>query len=563
MRAPLRAHFKDLPTSDMKEILLQRMLEENSDKGHEDHKMALKHYKNLSFVMKVSNLMQTRLRSEQRRKVSKIHRKPHLGRLLLHLLLYHRSSKTTASTKYTAWKTTTSRLKPAASSVPKDVLMHEESDFDAQDMGSNDEDSGSRHIPKVSLNQEWFKPLSEKERPATPEPAWSIPSLRENLCFTGPVIFWSVIDWFCKKQGITELTPKHLEGPAYEVTKDLSGIMSATTPPLGSLQGRLIDSRLNFLQQRLGMVPDQMWAEGETSMDAEIMRASTNPQVLLIGIFTTIDGSLRTLGLGIQVLKAQANLLELGKLLAMVARFTRRRLQTSSGTNDHIFLYLLGLRGSKKLNPGSLSLYVGNGQREAVVAIGNYHLCVPSGLLVILNNCHYAPSITRGIILVSRSYEDGFINRFELNNTIPVSKNNVVYFTAIPRDGLYEIEIHISKKHIEKLQHDGLLNFTDIESLGMCVSCMSGYPKETMRYSFYNLSENKVFVARNAKFFESNLIDQEASGSLEDLKIIQEEDTNPSLDTSLNHEEDDQEIDEPQSDINLIRRSTRTRRLKD
>ncbi|GKF84046.1 hypothetical protein Tco_0248944, partial [Tanacetum coccineum] len=40
MRAPLRARFKDLPTSDMKEILLQRMLEENYDKGHEDHKMA-------------------------------------------------------------------------------------------------------------------------------------------------------------------------------------------------------------------------------------------------------------------------------------------------------------------------------------------------------------------------------------------------------------------------------------------------------------------------------------------------------------------------------------------
>nr|GEV14763.1 hypothetical protein [Tanacetum cinerariifolium] len=36
-----------------------------------------------------------------------------------------------------------------------------------------------------------------------------------------------------------------------------------------------------------------------------------------------------------------------------------------------------------------------------------------------------------------------------------------------------------------------------------------------------------------------------------------------SLDTSLNHEEDDQEIDEPQSDINLIRRSTRTRRPTD
>ncbi|GJU48531.1 hypothetical protein Tco_1218086 [Tanacetum coccineum] len=39
-----------------------------------------------------------------------------------------------------------------------------------------------------------------------------------------------------------------------------------------------------------------------------------------------------------------------------------------------------------------------------------------------------------------------------------------------------------------------------------------------MGYSFYNPSENKVFIAYNAEFFESNLIDQEASGSLEDLK---------------------------------------------
>ncbi|GJY47858.1 hypothetical protein Tco_0437814 [Tanacetum coccineum] len=41
----------------------------------------------------------------------------------------------------------------------------------------------------------------------------------------------------------------------------------------------------------------------------------------------------------------------------------------------------------------------------------------------------------------------------------------------------------------------------------------------------------------------------EASGSREDLKIIQEQDTHPSIDTSSNHEEDDLEIDEPQSDI--------------
>ncbi|GJZ27820.1 retrotransposon protein, putative, ty1-copia subclass, partial [Tanacetum coccineum] len=62
---------------------------------------------------------------------------------------------------------------------------------------------------------------------------------------------------------------------------------------------------------------------------------------------------------------------------------------------------------------------------------------------------------------------------------------------------------------------------------------------------------------------EPSLINQEASGSQEDLKIIQEEDTHPTIDTSLNHEEDNLEMDEPQSDIIPIRRSTRTRRPTD
>ncbi|GJS41790.1 retrotransposon protein, putative, ty1-copia subclass [Tanacetum coccineum] len=62
------------------------------------------------------------------------------------------------------------------------------------------------------------------------------------------------------------------------------------------------------------------------------------------------------------------------------------------------------------------------------------------------------------------------------------------------------------------------------------IKCIfEGYPKETMGYSFYYPPENKVFVAWNAEFFENSLITQEASGSLEDLEIIQEEYTHPSI----------------------------------
>ncbi|GJW86086.1 zinc finger, CCHC-type containing protein [Tanacetum coccineum] len=111
---------------------------------------------------------------------------------------------------------------------------------------------------------------------------------------------------------------------------------------------------------------------------------------------------------------------------------------TSCGT--HICNTTQGLRASRKLKPGALSLYVGNGQREAVEAIGIFHLSLPSGLVIILNNCHFAPTITRGVILVSRLYEDGFVNCF-VNNIIQVSRNNMVYFSAIPRDGIFEIDL--------------------------------------------------------------------------------------------------------------------------
>nr|GFA68867.1 hypothetical protein [Tanacetum cinerariifolium] len=177
-----------------------------------------------------------------------------------------------------------------------------------------------------------------------------------------------------------------------------------------------------------------------------------------------------------------------------------------TGCGTHICNTTQGLRASRKLKPGALSLYVGNGQSEAVEAIGAFYLCLPGGLEIVLNNCHYAPSITRGVIYVSCLYEDGFVNRF-MDNTIQVSRNNVVYFSAIPRDGIFEIDLsnsltnessihaisnkramldldsallwhcrhgNISKKHIEKLQHDGLLNSSDLREFKKCVSCMSG-----------------------------------------------------------------------------------------
>ncbi|GKA95762.1 zinc finger, CCHC-type containing protein [Tanacetum coccineum] len=50
-----------------------------------------------------------------------------------------------------------------------------------------------------------------------------------------------------------------------------------------------------------------------------------------------------------------------------------------TGCRTHICNTTQGFRRSWKLKPGALSLYMGNGQRAVVEAIGSYDLCFPSG----------------------------------------------------------------------------------------------------------------------------------------------------------------------------------------
>nr|GEU39563.1 hypothetical protein [Tanacetum cinerariifolium] len=85
-------------------------------------------------------------------------------------------------------------------------------------------------------------------------------------------------------------------------------------------------------------------------------------------------------------------------LVYLVELMKKKKLSQGASTS--------GLRGSKKLKPGALSLYVGDGHRSAVEAIGTYHLELPIGLVIVLNNYHYAPSITRGVISVLCLFDD-------------------------------------------------------------------------------------------------------------------------------------------------------------
>ncbi|GJU44629.1 retrotransposon protein, putative, ty1-copia subclass [Tanacetum coccineum] len=150
---------------------------------------------------------------------------------------------------------------------------------------------------------------------------------------------------------------------------------------------------------------------------------------------------------------------------------TVRRLVTGGGIvrptmlscGTHICNTSQGLRGNRKLKHGALSLYMGNKMCAAVEAIESFDLILPSGLIIVLNNCHFSPTVT-----------------IDMHNLYPnISSNyNVSYKRA--KHGLDSYYLshcrlgHINKKLMDMLQRDGLLQPIHNESHKKCKSCISG-----------------------------------------------------------------------------------------
>nr|GEW83178.1 E-beta-farnesene synthase [Tanacetum cinerariifolium] len=219
MQAPLRNRIRDLPEADMKEILHQRMWETESYKIHEDHSLlfeALKNSMNRDHSEELAqDLAEARKKKRKRRESPKTppgsppHQppppppptgpygpskapgasgsqvtppppppppppstsqdNPSKGSAA------SSPSKTAAFTEHQAWTTPDVMLRPFIPLTLADLDMDEAMGPDKQAQLSDDKDIGSAHIPTVNLRQDWWKPL-EKERVATPELAWSIPS---------------------------------------------------------------------------------------------------------------------------------------------------------------------------------------------------------------------------------------------------------------------------------------------------------------------------------------------------------------------------------------------------
>nr|GEX12428.1 retrotransposon protein, putative, Ty1-copia subclass [Tanacetum cinerariifolium] len=185
---------------------------------------------------------------------------------------------------------------------------------------------------------------------------------------------------------------------------------------------------------------------------------------------------------------------------------TLKRLQ--EGDDDiHVCNTLQGFKEERKLSYGVEYLKVGNGTQAAVEAIGMFDLVLPSGLVLKLNNCYYAPSIIRGVISLSCLLDLGFHHTIA-SNGISISLNGIFYFSAISVNGVFEIDMnnnvsknnnysifsinkkrkldlnsfylwhcrlaHIGKTRMEKLYSEGLLENIDEESFDKCEFFISG-----------------------------------------------------------------------------------------
>ncbi|GJX36439.1 hypothetical protein Tco_0247996 [Tanacetum coccineum] len=278
MRAPLRARFKDLPTSDMKEILLQRMLEENYDKGHAEHRVAYEALQGSIHRDECEDFDDDKAQEETKKKGKQDSLKPPPGSPpspppppLPPSGASGASGTTGASDSAQA-----PPLPPPSSSTHQgDQSTGTAAPIDEQAV-SGDDEVGRDHIPTVNLRQSWWKPLTE-DRPATPEPAWTIPSSdlsmpthnwasalkstyvppQENslLAQTGDMA--TFMDWYCKQQGISEITPKDLEAlhSKFKTALLILKMKAAYYPDVG-------------LEQ---LVPDQFWIEEECKYDIAAM----------------------------------------------------------------------------------------------------------------------------------------------------------------------------------------------------------------------------------------------------------------------------------------------------
>nr|KAJ0221420.1 hypothetical protein LSAT_V11C200080950 [Lactuca sativa] len=105
-----------------------------------------------------------------------------------------------------------------------------------------------------------------------------------------------------------------------------------------------------------------------------------------------------------------------------------------------------GFKKSRELKADEMVLHVGNGVRVAVRDLGHFDLCLPSNLYLTLDNACLIISITRNIVLVSRSRKSGLYFK-SVDYNVHSFLKGIFYFEARPINGIYELNLDDTSNH--------------------------------------------------------------------------------------------------------------------
>ena len=177
-----------------------------------------------------------------------------------------------------------------------------------------------------------------------------------------------------------------------------------------------------------------------------------------------------------------------------------------TGSGSHICNLLQGLKSYRKLGAGEMTMQVGNGAIVAALAVGDFHLALPNGNVLILNSCYFVPTMMCNIISISLLDKDGYVFKLE-NNVMNIIFNQKLIAYGTLCNGIYILNQntilntyhtnkrkhsvmndtflwhcrlgHINKERLGELHKHGYLDPFDFESYETCKSCLKGKMTKT------------------------------------------------------------------------------------
>ena len=187
-----------------------------------------------------------------------------------------------------------------------------------------------------------------------------------------------------------------------------------------------------------------------------------------------------------------------------------------SGATTHISVSMQGCLSCQKPNDGERYIFVGDGKKVVVEAIGTFRLLLKSGTYLDLNETYVVSSFRRNLVSISILDKFDYTCSFGNNKFSLFQNSNLVGTGSLSYiDNLYMLDTvasyhetfqlstqgvkrkltdenssslwhkrlgHISERRIEMLVSDGILDSLDFADFEICTNCIKGKQTNTRRF---------------------------------------------------------------------------------